>query len=79
MEEAAAWATAEVEITGQDLAGAWDEETAGAGAMGWATAGAVGSAEDKGAARDTDTDMARECLHGVPRLGTLSTTAGGNN
>lgn len=73
MEEATA------EVTEQDLGGAWAKVTTGAGAMGWATAGVVAAAEDKDVARDTDTDTARQCAHGVLRLGTLSFTAGGNN
>jgi hypothetical protein len=73
MEEATA------EVTEQDLEGAWAEVTTDAGAMGWAMAEGVAAAEDKDAARDTDIDMGRQCVHGVPRLGTLSFTAGGNN
>lgn len=67
-------ATAEAEVTERDLEGAWAEAAAGAGATGWATAGAVAAAEDKDAAWDTDT--ARECVRGVPRPGTFSITAG---
>jgi len=88
MEEATAWVTAEAEVTERDLERAWAEVTAGdgaatwvtagAGTATWATAGAV-AAEDKDAARDTDTG--RECVHGigVPRPGPLSITAGGDN
>lgn len=73
MEEATA------EVAEQDLEGAWAEVTTGAGSMGWAMAGGVAAAEDKDAARDTDTDTGRQCVYGVPRLGPLSFTAGGNN